>query len=139
MTSRAASFAAVFAGMFPAHMFADHIVQANSDAENKGRRDHTGQIACARHVATYTAVQIAALAGLNKALGLGLTWRGIAAGQVVSAATHYWADRRYTLRAAAERIGKPASYLDHGGMYHIDQSLHISCLAVGALLTAVIR
>lgn len=142
MTSRAAKFAAIFAGLYAAHQIADHWVQTDDQACAKGKAGKDGAIACAQHVASYTATTTAVTVGLNRALRLNAGWRGILAGQLISAGTHYWADRRYTLEALADATGKGdfyrrGEYLGKGS-YALDQSWHIGWLAVAALLTAVI-
>lgn len=142
MTSRAARFAATFAGLYAAHMVADHWVQTDSQACAKGKPGKDGAIACAQHIASYTATTTAVTVGLNQALRLNAGWRGILAGQAISAATHYWADRRYTLEALADATGKGDFYrrgTDLGkGSYAPDQSWHIGWLAVAALATAIL-
>lgn len=142
MTSRAARFAATFAGLYAAHMVADHWVQTDQQACTKGKPGWDGRLACAQHVATYTAVAMLTAVGLNRALKLGLGWRGIAAGQAISAVTHYWADRRVPLERLADVTGHGDFYRrgEHlgRGSYALDQSWHIGCLAVAALVTAVL-
>ena len=142
MTSRAARFAAVFAGLYAAHMIADHWIQSDHQAGHKSKPGRDGALACTQHVATYTATTTAVTASLNRALQLDAGWRGILAGQIISAATHYWADRRYTLEALADATGKGDFYrrgTDLGkGSYALDQSWHIGWLAVAALATAIL-
>jgi hypothetical protein len=106
VTSRAAKFAATFAGLYAAHQLADHWVQTDQQANAKGRRDRAGQLACAKHVASYTATTTAVTVALNRSLRLGLGWKAILGGQVVSAVTHYAIDRRYTLAALCDHTGK---------------------------------
>lgn len=93
MTSPAARFAALYAALTAAHEVGDYWVQQDADAVAKGAPDRTGALACARHVATYTATQALAVAATNRGLGLRLSWRRAAAGLALSAATHYIADR----------------------------------------------
>lgn len=106
MTSRAATFAAVFAGLYAAHQVADHWIQTDQQAGDKGGRDRIGQLACAAHVASYTATTTATTVALNHTLKLGLGWKAILGGQIISAVTHYAIDRRYTLAALCDRAGK---------------------------------
>ena len=111
----ALTFAAVFGALYAAHQVGDHWPSAHRGAMRKGmrRRDavaaglhpHTGPRACAAHVATYTATGVVFLALLVWRTGLGLNpWRTLAA-LAVSALTHYWADRRYTLAWLCDRLG----------------------------------
>lgn len=145
------TFGGVAAGLLIAHNFADHWVQNGHQAATKGRRDAVGSAACARHVASYTAVTALVVAVLWAAFGLDITWWGFAAGQLLSAATHYWADRRYTLAWLTARLGKAEFYAlgapragrdDNPslgtGAYALDQSWHWAWLGVAAFLTAVL-
>ena len=158
----ALTFAAVFAALYAAHMVGDHWPSTQHGALHKGmrRRDAvaaglhplTGPRACAAHVATYTATGIVFLALLVWRTGLDLNpWR-TASTLAVSAATHYWADRRYTLKWLCDQlafIGKDRFYTlgaprpGHDdnptlgtGAYALDQSFHILCLFIAALIAA---
>jgi len=104
------TFAGVCVGLLVAHQVADHWVQTGGQAATKGRRDNAGRLACARHVASYTAVTTAAVLALWGAFQLNLSWVGFAAGQLVSAVTHYWADRRFTLARLCAATGKAGFY-----------------------------
>ncbi len=154
MTSRAARFAATFAALYAAHEVGDQWVQYHEDAAHKQDQTPAGKHACARHVATYTATTALAVGTANAALRLGLNWRGILAGQAISAATHYIVDRGAPLRRIASKISKEG-YLDKitvvrqpgtepsvvgpgTGAYALDQSWHIGWLAVVALATAIL-
>src|SRR5690606_6617951 len=67
------------------------------------------------HVASYTLCTTLAVLGVWLALDLPLTLPGVLLGQVISAVTHSWADRRAPLRNLAEplrlggfyRLGSP--------------------------------
>lgn len=100
-TSPAAAFAAVALALLVAHQVADHWVQTSHQAGHKGRPGWPGRIACAAHVATYTACTTLAVLLAWGALALPLTVPGLVLGQAVSAVTHYWADRRTTLARLA--------------------------------------
>jgi hypothetical protein len=143
--SPATTFAAVFAALLAAHHVADYWVQTDHQAVNKGRHgepveDAAGRTACAAHVTSYTATSTAAVVAANRTLPLGVGWRAVLAGQAVSAATHYWADRRYTLRGLAERVGKLPFYERGEGLARgsaaLDQAWHVGWLGVAALVTA---
>lgn len=147
----AGTFAAVAVGLLIAHTVADHWVQTGWQAATKGRRDNAGRLACAAHVVSYTAATACTVLALQWAFGLDITWLGFAAGQLVSAVTHYWADRRVTLARLAALLGKTQFYVlgapragrdDNPtlgtGAYALDQSWHWGWLGVAAFLTAVI-
>jgi hypothetical protein len=147
----AATFAAYLAALLTAHTVGDHWIQTHHQAMNKGRRDRAGVLACLMHVTTYTATTALFGAVAWAALGLHITPAGFVAGQLVSAVTHYWADRRYTLAGLARRIGKTEYYnlgaprAGHDdnptpctGGYTLDQSYHAFWLFLAALITTVI-
>lgn len=133
----AASFAAVFAALYAAHTVADHWIQTQHQADTKALPGWVGRVACAAHVATYTATAVSALLMLAAATGVALAPWNVAAGLAISAGTHYLADRRTPLRRMADAIGKDAAWLERGGgLYALDQSWHIGWLFASALVIA---
>jgi len=162
----AAAFAAVFVTLWVAHQVADHWVQTGHQAATKGLPGWPGRAACAAHVVTYVVTALVLLAVVAPLLDLPVSLAGVAVGQVVSGATHYWADHRTTLRWLAKLAGKADFYWlgmprpdlpevsDPGGTigatvphdnpslgtgaYALDQSFHVSWLFVAALCTALI-
>jgi hypothetical protein len=140
MTSHAAGrFAAIFATLFAAHQAGDYWVQTHRQAAYKGLPGWPGRRACLGHVASYTLACTGAVLGADRALGLRVRWPGLLAGQLLSAATHYIADRRAPLRALALAIDpNKREYLDNGGAAGLDQSYHLVWLAVAALLTTAL-
>src|SRR5690606_7830348 len=94
MPNAATRFAVLAAVRHAAHHVGDYWVQTDRQAAYKGADGRTGVRACLAHVATYTATNVAAVIAANRALRLGLSWQAIAAGEAVSAVTHYAADRR---------------------------------------------
>ena len=146
-TNAGTRFAATFAALFAAHHVADYWIQTDHQAANKGRHgspseNAAGRAACLAHVASYSTAVTAVVAGTNRVLALGATWRGILAGQAISAVSHYWADRRYTMRHLATRAGK-LDFYDRGeglakGSAMLDQSWHLAWLTLAALATATI-
>lgn len=149
--NNAGTFAAVAVGLLVAHQVADHWVQTGHQAATKGQRNRAGRVACARHVASYTAVTACTVLALRWAFSLDISWLGFAAGQLVSAVTHYWADRRFTLARLAGALGKTQFYVVGApragrddnpslgtGAYALDQSWHWGWLGVAAFLTAVL-
>lgn len=147
MTSSAARFAAVYAALTASHEVADHWVQIDAHAGAKGQSGREGTVACAKHVATYTATQALALAVANRKLGLKLSPRRAALALAVSAATHYVADRqgghwrdekpRGIVRLAAVTGHSGWLQRDPGAGYLMDQSWHKGWIAAAALLAAV--
>lgn len=131
-------FAAVFAALYAAHQVADHWVQTQHQADTKGHPGWPGRIACAAHVATYTATAVAALTALALATGWHLDGWRIGVGLGVSAISHYIADRRAPLRRLADLLGKDPAWLESGGMYALDQSWHVGWLFAAALAMAAV-
>lgn len=145
-------FAATLAGQLVAHTVGDHWVQTHRQALAKATPGWPGRLACARHVATYTLTTAATVALLWWLFDLPITPAGFLTGQAVSAATHYWADRRHTLERLAALLGKTGFYRlgtprpgrdDNPhigtGAYALDQAWHWLWLGVAALLTSVIQ
>jgi hypothetical protein len=148
--NRAAQFSAAYAALTAAHEVADHIVQVDGDAADKGKAGAKGRIACLRHVASYTATQAVALAAADRGLGLRLDWRWATAGLFVSAATHYAADRsggRWAEdpeKQPTTRMVRAARATGHRGWlardpnagYRIDQAWHKGWIAIAAGVVA---
>lgn len=139
----AAEFGVVLPTFLVAHSVADHWVQSDADAAAKGGHDRAARIACARHVATYTLTLAVALTTAAVVLGVAVSILGAVVGLALNAAAHYWADRRDPLRRLAEATGKGkfwqlgAGHLGSGA-YALDQSWHVGCLWVAALLTVAL-
>jgi hypothetical protein len=155
-------FAAVFAALYAAHQVGDHWPSTHRGALRKGMRRadalaaglhrHAGPRACATHVASYTATGVLFLAALVWRTGLDLDLWRTTVGLSVSAVTHYWADRRFTLRWLCDRLawigkdrfyalGAPRPGRDDNptvgtGAYLLDQSFHIFWLFIAALIVA---
>lgn len=147
----AVTFAATLPSLLVAHHVADHWVQTSHQASVKGCAGWSGRWACAKHVAGYTAVTAGVTGVVWLLLGLAISPLGFVAGQLVSAVTHYWADRRWTLRRLAVVVGKGGFYTlgaprdgkdDNPslgtGAYVLDQSWHWAWLLVAALVTAMV-
>lgn len=143
------TFAAVFVALYAAHQVADHWVQTEHQANTKGLPGWPGRLACAAHVATYSATALAAILALVATTGADLSPIKLTAGLAISAATHYVADRRAPLtRLAAwaghtqfHALGAPRPGRDDNpslgtGAYALDQSWHIGWLFVAALVIA---
>lgn len=144
-----ATFAAVFAALYAAHTVADHWIQTQHQADHKGLPGWRGRLACAAHVATYTATAAVALALVAWRTELEMSPAAVTAGLAVSAVTHYVADRRRPLRRIAGWVGAARFYAlgaprpgrdDNPslgtGAYALDQSWHIGWLFIAALVVA---
>ena len=92
-----ALFAALQATFSDVHPFCDQVVQAGTDAIDKGKPGAAGRKACARHVGSYSAGQLAA--AVTRALGYRVPPAALLTGTAINAITHYAIDRRTPLRA----------------------------------------
>ena len=147
----AGTFAAVFVSLYAAHEVADHWLQTHHQACGKGAPGWAGRILCARHVTTLTATKGAALLLAAVVLGIGLHPVAVLVGLGVDAVSHYWADRRTTLAALADRLGRRLipgkgdfARLGDGmaaptgtGAYALDQSWHVGWLFVTSLVVGL--
>jgi hypothetical protein len=147
--SAAARLGAAYAALHASHVFADHCVQSDRDAQLKALPGIEGHAACARHVGSYVLTQAVALAAVNAATGARLRPGRVLAGLALSAVSHYVIDRRTLLKWAAEHTGKGRFYNlgvprpGHDdnpslgtGAYALDQSAHTAFLFMAALLIA---
>lgn len=151
MNTSASVLSVAFAALYAAHQVGDHWLQTPAQASNKGGRGWAARTACARHVAVLAAAKALALWAAFSVAGLPVHLLWWAAGLGVDAASHYWADRRTTLRALAGLFG-PAklAFFDLGsprpgrddnpslgtGAYALDQSWHVLFLFVASLILA---
>ncbi len=154
MTSPAAALAAVYVALFVGHQLGDYWLQTHSQAGLKGSPGWPGRLADARHVLVLTVTKTGVLAIVWTLVHLGLHPWAVALGLAVDAVSHWWADRKTTLRALARAMdrvlpafGKEAFYdlgaprpghddnLTMGvGSAHLDQAFHLAFLLVAALI-----
>lgn len=138
----AATFAVLAATLYPAHHLADHVLgQTDHQASEKAKPGWEGWRANLAHVGAYHLVLAALLCVVWAVFALPLSPLGVAVGLAVSAVTHAVLDRRWPVHLIARMTGsaefvKPSHPLP--GAYLIDQSLHLGCLWVAALLMVVI-
>lgn len=144
-----ADVGAVFAALYAAHHIGDFWVQTDHQARTKGLPGRDGVLACLAHVVTYTVTAVVAVVSVALVTGWFPSWGGVVAGLLVSAVTHYVADRRGPLRWLADRCGLHLFWVlgaprpDRNdkpclgtGAYALDQSFHIGWLFVAALIIA---
>ncbi|WP_304456003.1 DUF3307 domain-containing protein [Nocardiopsis sp. YSL2] len=135
--------------LLAAHLLADHPFQLSAWAAAKGGCDHSGRIACAKHVAVVAIAQGLAVLLVLAATGLAVDPLAFVAFVVFTVWSHYWFDRRFTAAGLYEAIGKTgfatlgtprpghddAPHLGTGA-YRMDQDWHHLWLAIGALMLA---
>jgi hypothetical protein len=93
-----------------AHNVADHWVQTDAQARDKSLPGWPGRLACLAHVASYTGVLTVFAGFLWIVFDLPISPLGLITGLVVSAISHYWADRRFTLAKLCQNLGKEKFY-----------------------------
>ena len=137
MMTHATVLAATLAALIPAHAFADHWVQTDSQATGKGGEGWPARFADLRHVLTYTATLAVTLAVVDWRCHLAYDVPRVAFALLFNGITHYIADRRTPVRHAALALGK-AGWLknDPEALYKLDQSWHYAFLLVTALIIA---
>lgn len=132
--ARLATFVVVWIALMAAHHVADYWVQTEWQAVAKIEPGWAGSRACALHVLGVIATSWLFVTIAVTTIGIGARW-SLLYSLVVIAVTHYWADRRYTLRWLATLVGK-GSYYDDDGAPHLDQAFHHFWIFVAALLAA---
>lgn len=148
-----AVYAVAWIALHTGHHLGDYWVQTHHQAGAKAGPGWTGRLACARHVVTLTATQ-AALLGLTViVVPVRFSVVQVLAALTVNALSHYWADRRTTLLALAQRLERVAgkgSFARVGvprpgrddlaslgtGAVALDQAWHTAWLMIAALLIA---
>lgn len=133
-------FAAVFIALYVGHMLGDHVVQTDHQAAHKSGPGLLGWGALLTHVGTYGLTQTLALSAAGVVLDVPATGLGVTLGVAFSMATHGFIDRRWPVQWLCRHTGSEAfgKLAGHGlnGAYLVDQTLHIACLFVSALLIA---
>jgi hypothetical protein len=94
MSALAGALGAVGLALYAGHHVGDYWVQTDHQAAHKGKAGREGQEACFLHVITYTATQGAFLAATIAVAGIHTNLLAVNLGLLVSAVTHYLADRR---------------------------------------------
>lgn len=130
-------FGAVFAALFVGHMIGDHLLQTDWQASRKAGRGWPAVAAMGGHLGGYFLAQLAALWAVHVVvvpLDRWAPWWGLG----FSVVSHGFIDRRWPVRWLLEHTGS-RDFVKMGGvplngMYLADQSLHIGCLFVAALI-----
>jgi hypothetical protein len=151
MNSTADVLTTSFVALFAAHQVGDHWLQTNGQAMTKGGSGWSARAACGRHVLALAVTKAAALLVAFAVVGLPIRPLWWALGLGVDGVSHYWADRRSTLRRLAALFGPgKAAFFDLGaprpghddnpslgtGAYALDQSWHHLFLFIASLILA---
>lgn len=129
-------FAAAFILLYVGHLIADYVLQTDHQAAHKADHGAAGWRANLVHAGTHVIVCAAALAAGAALLGeLHPTlWRAAVAVAWIGA-SHAAIDRRRAI-AWWMNHAHQAVFREHGGAAHIDQTAHITALAIAALIIA---
>lgn len=148
------TFACVFIALYIGHHVGDQWIQTGWQATTKHLRNATGRLACLQHVITLTVTKAVFLVVVCQTLDVRISpvWTPVAL--VVDAATHYWCDRRFTLKNLATALNKDAYWdfctvvrrpgdepADTGpgtGSFHLDQSWHLFWAGAASLAIAAL-
>lgn len=136
-------FASLFILLYVAHMLSDYPFQTDHQAGRKAGwtegdkdrnpgRHHHGWGANLVHAGTHVLTTAAALGIGVLVLDLPLTIPAAVLALLWIGSTHSVIDRRWLVRRWMERTGQ-SEFIKHGGAAHVDQTAHITALAVAAL------
>ncbi|NYI95917.1 hypothetical protein HNR12_002194 [Streptomonospora nanhaiensis] len=132
-------FTAAALALFAGHHLGDYWLQSDRQAQAKGGCGRAGRTACAGHVSTLTAAQGLLLVLVIALTGVEVSPAAVGLGLALNALSHYWADRRFTLRGlvvATEPLTAKRGFYDNGGAAHLDQAWHVAWLVPSALIAA---
>ncbi|MDI3406043.1 DUF3307 domain-containing protein [Streptomyces cavernicola] len=128
-------FASLFVLLYVAHLLSDYPLQTDHQAKHKAGAGTCGWRANAAHAATHVAVTTAALAAGIAVLGLDVNLAAAAGAVLWIGVTHSVIDRRWPV-ARWMAFARQARFAQHGGAAHVDQTAHLTALAIAALAIA---
>lgn len=130
-------FAAAFVALYVGHMIGDHVVQTDWQAANKALTGRKGWTALLNHVGGYMLTQTATvlLLGIVDHGPWYYSWAPFWA-VLFSGVTHGFIDRRWPVLWLMRHTGSGPYSETQYGPYFTDQTLHIACLFVAALIIA---
>ncbi|MFB8384959.1 DUF3307 domain-containing protein [Streptomyces rubiginosohelvolus] len=139
-------FPSLFILLYVAHLLSDYPFQTDHqakckagwtdmDTRTKEVRHHHGWGANLTHAGTHTLTTAAALGVGALVLDLPLTVPAAVTALLWIGATHAFIDRRWPV-ARWMKFARQAGWAQHGGAAHVDQTAHITALAIAALAMA---
>lgn len=126
-------FASLFVLLYLAHLIADYPLQTDHQAAHKAEKTTTGWRACLTHAATHVIVSAVTLTTGIAVLGLPITVPVALGALAWIGFTHAAIDRRRGITAWM-RLARQTQFAAHGGTAHVDQTAHLTALAVAALV-----
>lgn len=128
-------FATLFVLLYVAHLLSDYPFQTDHQASCKADKGMAGWRANLLHAGTHVLVSAVALVVGVLVLDLDLTVLAVAAGLLWVGVSHSFIDRRWPIRWWMDHTGQ-AEFIKAGGMAHVDQTAHVTALAIAALVLA---
>lgn len=129
-------FASLFVLLYLGHLLADYPFQTDHQAAHKADRCAAGWAANLAHAATHVATCAAAIAlGALVLDDVTVSLPVVVAALLWIGATHAVIDRRWPVQWWMTHTGQ-ASWAQHGGAAHVDQTAHILALVLAALALA---
>ncbi|MFD8446229.1 DUF3307 domain-containing protein [Streptomyces globisporus] len=128
-------FATLFILLYVAHLLADYPFQTDHQAGRKADRGAAGWRANLAHAGTHLLISALAVGLGAAALGLDLSILPATAALLWIAGSHAFIDRRWPV-ARWMTLARQAGWAQHGGAAHVDQTAHLTAIALAALALA---
>jgi hypothetical protein len=129
-------FATAFVLLYVAHLIADYAIQTDRQAILKSEPGRAGWWANLTHAATHVVTCAVALTiGAAVLNGVHLPAARTAIALAWIGASHGFIDRRWPVAWWMDNTGS-ADFRTRGGAPHVDQTAHITALAIAALILA---
>ncbi|MFI5985065.1 DUF3307 domain-containing protein [Streptomyces sp. NPDC051555] len=125
-------FATIFILLYVAHLIADYVLQTDAQAGLKADASAAGWRANLSHASTHTVTTVITLVIAWWALNLGIGLLATAVAVVWITASHAFIDRRWPVTWWMTHTGS-TEWISRGGAAHVDQTFHITALAIAAL------
>lgn len=94
MSALAGAIAGFGLALYAGHHVGDYWVQTDHQAQHKGNEGAEGRLACLYHVISYTVTQAVCVGAMVVVAGIQTNLMALNMGLIISAVTHYLADRR---------------------------------------------
>ncbi|WP_405461604.1 DUF3307 domain-containing protein [Streptomyces sp. NBC_00101] len=130
-------FPTLFILLYVAHLLADYPFQTDHQAGHKADCGAAGWRANLVHAGTHLLVSALALLAGVMTLDLAVGLLPAMAALLWIAGSHAFIDRRWPV-ARWMRFARQAGWAQHGGAAHVDQTAHVTAIALAALALAVI-
>ncbi|MFJ3839452.1 DUF3307 domain-containing protein [Streptomyces sp. NPDC090054] len=130
-------FANLFVLLYVAHLIADYALQTDHQADHKMEKSREGWTANLTHAGTHTMTTAVALAIGWWALDLPISLPAAGTALAWITASHALIDRRWPVTWWMTNTGS-TDWISRGGAAYVDQTAHVTALAIAALGMAAI-